>query len=181
MKLLLSSAALTLAVIAAGAPPAAAYDEPFGPACSTLPSSGAGSVGAMADEPVATAAAGNPALSTLTTAVTKAGLADTLNSAREITVFAPTNEAFDAIPKQTLDAVLADKDKLTKILTYHVVKGEKAPVDLADAKLTTLEGGQLTAARSGDGYTVNGAKVVCGDVRTSNATVYLIDKVLMPA
>lgn len=153
---------------------------PFGTACSAVPADGEGSFTGMADDPVATAASNNPVLSTLVTAVTKAGLVDTLNSAKDVTVFAPTNDAFAAIPKETLDKVLADKEALTKILTYHVVAGKKAPADLADAKLTTLQGGELTATGSGQDYTVNGAKVVCGNVPTSNATVYIIDQVLMP-
>ncbi|MFE3448960.1 fasciclin domain-containing protein [Nonomuraea sp. NPDC059194] len=155
-------------------------DGPFGPACSAVPAQGEGSFTGMADDPVATAAGHNPALATLVTAVKKAGLVDTLNSAEDVTVFAPTNDAFAAIPKETLDKVLADKAALTKILTYHVVKGKKAPADLADAKLVTLQGGELTVTGSGEDYTVNGAKVVCGNVPTANATVYIIDKVLMP-
>ncbi|MEV4167682.1 fasciclin domain-containing protein [Nonomuraea dietziae] len=184
MKGILIAAALTLATSVAGATSASASPqtaaEPFGPACSSVPASGEGSLTAIADQPVATAASTNPELSTLVAAVKKAGLVETLNSAKAITVFAPTNDAFAAIPKQDLDGVLADKAALTKILTYHVVDGKKAPSDLTAAQLTTLEGGKLTAKGSGQDYTVNEAKVVCGDVPTANATVYVIDKVLMP-
>ncbi|MGW5047386.1 fasciclin domain-containing protein, partial [Streptomyces griseoluteus] len=105
-------------------------DQPFGPACSSVPKNGAGSFDGMAKDPVATAASNNPALSTLVTAVKKAGLVDTLNNAQNITVFAPTNDAFNKIPKATLDKVLADKAQLTKILTYHVVGQKLAPKDL---------------------------------------------------
>ncbi|REE95051.1 fasciclin domain-containing protein [Thermomonospora umbrina] len=163
------------------APKAAPAASPFGAACSAVPADGEGSFTGMADDPVATAASNNPVLSTLVTAVTKAGLADTLNSAKDITVFAPTNDAFAAIPKATLDKVLADKEQLTEILTYHVVQGRNGPDRLASAgTLTTLQGGQVTVAEAGDTYEVNDAKVVCGNVPTGNATVYIIDTVLMP-
>ncbi|QDY75636.1 fasciclin domain-containing protein [Streptomyces qinzhouensis] len=160
----------------------ASADRPFGTACAGVPASGAGSFDGMAKDPVATAASNNPALSTLVTAVTKAGLADTLNNAGNITVFAPTNDAFAKIPKATLDKVLSDKAALTKILTYHVVGGKLAPKDLASGSFDTLETSRLTTAGSGEAYTVNNsAKVVCGNVKTANANVYIIDTVLMPA
>jgi uncharacterized surface protein with fasciclin (FAS1) repeats len=153
---------------------------PFGPACAGVPASGPGSLAAIADQPVATAASQNPALSTLVTAVTQAGLVDTLNSAQNITVFAPTNDAFAKIPQDTLTQVLADKQALTKILTYHVVDQRRTPVQLDMGTLPTLQGGTISTAKSGDTYTANDARVVCGNVQTRNATVYLIDTVLMP-
>ncbi|MFE1926475.1 fasciclin domain-containing protein [Streptomyces asoensis] len=157
-------------------------DKPFGPACSAVPASGAGSFDGMAQDPVATAASNNPALSTLVTAVKKAGLVDTLNNAQNITVFAPTNDAFAKIPKATLDKVLADKAQLTKILTYHVVGQKLAPKDLEKGSFDTLEKSKLTTSGSAESYTVNdSAKVVCGNVKTANANVYIIDTVLMPA
>jgi len=154
---------------------------PFGPACSAVPSSGAGSFSGMSTAPVATAASNNPVLSTLVTAVKKANLVDTLNSAKGITVFAPENSAFAAIPPATLKKVLADKAELTKILTYHVV-GVKVTTNhfASGMSAKTLEGGNVTLAKMGSTYTVNGAKVVCGDVSTANATVYIINSVLMP-
>ena len=154
---------------------------PFGPACSKVPSSGAGSFTGMSTAPVATAASNNPVLSTLVTAVKKAGLVDTLNSASGITVFAPDNAAFAKIPASTLKKVLANKAELTKILTYHVAKGHYTPAQLAaGTKITTLEGSKVTPSKMGTTYEVNAAHVVCGDVHTSNATVYIIDNVLMP-
>ncbi|MFE4914178.1 fasciclin domain-containing protein [Streptomyces sp. NPDC056652] len=160
---------------------AGAGDQPFGTACASVPASGAGSFDGMSKDPVATAASHNPDLSTLVTAVQKAGLADTLNNARDITVFAPTNDAFAKIPKADLDKVLSDKATLTKILTYHVVGEKLAPARLASGTYPTLEKGTLTTAGSGESYTVNdSAKVVCGNVSTSNATVHIIDTVLMP-
>jgi len=159
-----------------------AADQPFGSACSAVPTSGAGSFDGMAKDPVATAASNNPALSTLVTAVKKAGLVDTLNNAQNITVFAPTNDAFAKIPKATLDKVLNDKAQLTKILTYHVVGQKLTPKDLENGSFDTLEKSKLTTSGSGESYTVNdSAKVVCGNVKTANANVYIIDTVLMPS
>ncbi|MFI1714527.1 fasciclin domain-containing protein [Streptomyces litmocidini] len=156
-------------------------DQPFGPACAGVPKEGAGSFDGMAEDPVATAASNNPALSTLVTAVKKAGLVDTLNNAKDITVFAPTNDAFAKIPKADLDKVLADKDMLTKILTYHVVGQELTPKQLENGSFETLQKGMITTAGSGESYKVNDtANVVCGNVRTANAHVYIIDTVLMP-
>ncbi len=153
----------------------------FGSGCSAVPSSGAGSFTGMSTAPVATAASANPVLSTLVTAVKKAGLVDTLNSAKNITVFAPDNSAFAKIPAATLKKVLADKSELTKILTYHVVSGRITPSQLASGTaLKTLEGGTVKGAKMGSSYTVNGASVVCGNVQTANATVYIISSVLMP-
>jgi uncharacterized surface protein with fasciclin (FAS1) repeats len=156
----------------------------FGPGCAMVPTdpSNKGSFEAMAQVPVATAASGNPLLSTLVTAVGKAGLVDTLNGLPAATVFAPTNDAFAKLPKATLDKVLADKALLTKILTYHVVPGQKvAPDALAAKPLPTVETDTVKVTGSGEDFTVNGnAKVVCGNVQTSNATVYLIDTLLMP-
>ena len=159
--------------------PAAVMD--FGPACSSVPKSGAGSFSGMSTAPVATAASANPALSTLVTAVKKAGLVDTLNSASNITVFAPDNAAFAKIPPATLAKVLADKAELTKILTYHVASGRYTAAQLASGSpIKTLEGATVKPADMGGTYTVNGAHVVCGNVQTANATVYIIDTVLMP-
>jgi uncharacterized surface protein with fasciclin (FAS1) repeats len=155
--------------------------QPFGAACSAVPKDGKGSFSGMATDPVATAASNNPLLSTLVTAVKAAGLVDTLNSAPAITVFAPTNDAFAKIPADTLNKVLADKETLTKILTNHVVAGKIAPDKIAgDHK--TLAGTTLTVKGSGEMFTVGkeNANVLCGNVTTANATVYIVDSVLMP-
>ncbi|MEV4558144.1 fasciclin domain-containing protein [Kitasatospora sp. NPDC049285] len=170
------------AAVPSGAAAAAAMaDQPFGSACAAVPKDGAGSFSGMAKDPVATAASHNPLLSTLVAAVQQAGLVDTLNSAQHITVFAPTNDAFAKIPKADLDALLADKAKLTKVLTSHVTPDRLAPTALAGTH-RTLEGGGLTVTGSGADFTVNGnSKVLCGDVQTANATVYIVDTVLMPA
>lgn len=176
-----SSSPMASSPMASGASGSSASMTDFGPGCSSVPQTGAGSFTGMATAPVATAASANPVLSTLVTAVKKAGLVDTLNAASGITVFAPDNAAFAKIPASTLDSVLASKPELTKILTYHVVSGRYTPAQLASGKtLKTLEGGTVTTAMSAGTYTVNGADVVCGNVQTANATVYIISSVLMP-
>ncbi|MFD7124314.1 MULTISPECIES: fasciclin domain-containing protein [Streptomyces] len=155
--------------------------EPYGPACSSVPKEGAGSLEGMAKEPVATAASNNPELSTLVSAVKKAGLVDTLNNAKDITVFAPTNAAFEKIPQADLEALLNDKAELTKVLTYHVVGEKVTTQQMEDGTFKTLEGSDLTTKGSGTEFTVNdSSKIVCGNVPTANATVNLVDTVLMP-
>lgn len=146
--------------------------------------SGAGSVAGMAADPVAVAASNNPLLTTLTAAVSgqlnpNVNLVDTLNGS-EFTVFAPVDEAFAKIDSATIETLKTDSDLLTKILTYHVVPGQIAPSEI-DGTHTTVEGQDVTVAGSGDSITVNGSSnVICGGVQTANATVYLIDSVLMP-
>ena len=155
-----------------------------GAACSAVPADGEGSYDGMADDPAATAASNNPVLSTLVTAVVEAGLVDTLNGEGPFTIFAPTNDAFAAIPEADLSAILADQDMLTSILTYHVVAGENLDMQgLVDAgTVTTVNGAELTIAATGDLIEVNGVSmVVCGNVQTANATVHIIDTVLVPA
>ena len=154
-------------------------DGPFGPACAEVPTSGPGSVEGMADDPVATAASNNPLLKTLVAAVTAADLVDTLNSAEDITVFAPTEEAFAKIPKKDLNALLKDKKALTAVLTHHVVGERLSPEDVA-GEHETLAGDMITVEGSGEDFTAEGAAVVCGNVQTANATVYVIDSVMMP-
>lgn len=160
-----------------------AASKPFGSACSAVPKSGAGSFNGMSTDPVATAASHNPVLSTLVTAVTKAGLVSTLNSQKAITVFAPYNGAFSKIPQATLNQVLANKAELTKILTYHVLAGKISPDQLAGTH-KTLEGQDVKVTGSGTSFKVgptgSEASVICGNVQTSNAVVYIIDSVMMP-
>jgi uncharacterized surface protein with fasciclin (FAS1) repeats len=155
--------------------------QTFGDGCSAVPTSGDGSFDGMATEPVATAASANPLLKTLVKAVTKAGLVDALNSADGITVFAPTDDAFAKIPSKDMKAVMSDKDTLTKILTYHVVPGQLGPDEIAGTH-KTLEGEKVKVDGSGESFTVGSgnANVICGNIPTANATVYVIDSVLMP-
>ncbi len=176
-----ASSSSPMASATAGGGSGAATAADFGPACASVPKSGAGSFTGMSTAPVATAASANPVLSTLVAAVKAAGLVDTLNSASNITVFAPDNAAFAKIPAATLKSVLANKAELTKILTYHVASGRKTAADLASGMaIKTLEGGDVMPALKNGTYTVNGANVVCGNVQTANATVYIIGTVLMP-
>jgi uncharacterized surface protein with fasciclin (FAS1) repeats len=176
-----SSAPMASGSSAAAAGSGATTSMDFGSGCASVPKSGGGSFTGMATAPVATAASANPLLSTLVAAVKAAGLVDTLNSASNITVFAPDNAAFAKIPAATLKGILANKAELTKILTYHVASGRYTPAQLASgAKIKTLEGGTVTPAMMGGNYTVNGASIVCGNVQTANATVYIINTVLTP-
>jgi uncharacterized surface protein with fasciclin (FAS1) repeats len=198
-SVVLGIAALSLAsagIAAASSPPSSepmgtepAASEPMasagptGVACAAVPTEGEGSVGGMADDPVGTAASNNPLLTTLVSAVGAAGLVDTLNTGGPFTVFAPINTAFAKIPTDTLNGVLADTDALTSILTYHVIPEQLSGADLvAGGTFTTVNGAELTVAQSGDTLVVNdgAAAVLCADVPTANATVFLIDTVLMP-
>ena len=156
-------------------------DGPFGPACDAVPTEGEGSFAGMTNDTAATAASNNPLLSTLVTAVTKAGLADTLNSDGPFTIFAPTNDAFAAIPAADLDAVLADQELLTSILTYHVVAGESLDAAALGAAGSAETVNGATLEFGADGTTVNGVDVLCSNVVTANATVHIIGEVLMPA
>jgi transforming growth factor-beta-induced protein len=160
--------------------------EPSGPACSSIPDDGEGSFAGMADDPAATAASNNPELSTVVAAVQAAGLVDTLNGEGPFTIFAPANSAFEAIPADQLDALLADPTgDLTSILTLHVVAGQQlSSADLAEiGSVATVNGEEITFAADGGTISVNGgqATVVCADVPTANATVHIIDGVLMPS
>jgi transforming growth factor-beta-induced protein len=159
-----------------------AMAAPSGPACGAVPADGEGSFDGMADDPAATAASNNPVLSTLVGAVDQAGLVDTLNGDGPFTIFAPTNDAFAAVPADQLDAVLADADLLTSVLTYHVVAGEQlSATDLVDAgTVTTVNGADLTVTDVDGTLTINGVPSVCMDVPTANATVHIIGGVLLP-
>lgn len=144
---------------------------------------GAGSVAGMAKDPVAVAASNNPLLKTLVAAVSgklnpKVDLVDTLNG-DQFTVFAPVDAAFAKVPAKTIKTLSKNQDLLTTILTYHVVPGQIAP-DAIVGTQKTVEGDTLKVTGSGDNLKVNGANVICGGVQTANATVYLIDSVLMP-
>jgi uncharacterized surface protein with fasciclin (FAS1) repeats len=149
----------------------------------TVPS-GPGSVAGMAQDPVAVAASNNPVLTTLTSALSgklnpNVNLVETLNSNPGLTVFAPTDDAFAKIDPATIEKLKTDSDLLTKILTYHVVEGQASPTAVVgDHK--TLEGGSVKVAGAGPDLMINDAGLVCGGVKTANATVYMIDTVLMP-
>ena len=160
-------------------------DEPVGPFCASIPPEGEGSFAGMADDPVATAASNNPYLTTLSSAVAAAGLVDTLNGEGPFTVFAPNNEAFAAIPPADLDDILADTEWLTSILLYHVVIGESLSVEdlAARGSVETAQGDALTFTTGADGsLVINGgaATLTCSGITTQNATVHVIDSVLLP-
>jgi uncharacterized surface protein with fasciclin (FAS1) repeats len=163
--------------------------ENFGPGCSAVPADGPGSFSGMSTAPVATAASANPVLSTLVQAVTAANLVDALNTAQDITVLAPANPAFEAVPADALNGLLADQAMLTTVLTHHVIPGRLTPEELAGDH-TTLAGDTVTIEGSGEDFSVAAdqtvvgstkASVICGNVQTANATVYIIDQVLAPA
>jgi uncharacterized surface protein with fasciclin (FAS1) repeats len=145
--------------------------------------SGAGSVSGMALDPVAVAASNNPILTTLTAAVSgklnpKVNLVDTLNGS-EFTVFAPVDDAFKKIDAATIETLKTDDALLSKILTYHVVPGQIAPDKIAGTH-KTVQGGSVTVTGTKDALKVDDAGVICGGVKTANATVYMVDSVLMP-
>jgi uncharacterized surface protein with fasciclin (FAS1) repeats len=144
---------------------------------------GPGSVMGMAQDPVAVAASNNPLLTTLTKAVSgqlnpQVNLVDTLNGG-EFTVFAPTDEAFGKIDPETIEKLKTDAPLLTSILTYHVVPGQASPEQVVGTH-KTAQGADVTVTGQGANLKVNDASVVCGGVQTANATVYMIDTVLMP-
>ncbi|MGO1235258.1 fasciclin domain-containing protein [Microbacterium gubbeenense] len=157
-----------------------------GPGCAeyaeTVPD-GAGSIQGMSADPVAVAASNNPLLTTLVSAVSgelnpDVNLVDTLNG-DEFTVFAPVDDAFAKIDEATIETLKTDSDMLSSILTYHVVPGQIEPADI-EGMHTTVQGADLEVTGSGDEWMVNDANVICGGVQTANATVYLVDSVLMP-
>lgn len=160
-----------------------------GPGCEAYADAvpdGDGSISGMAQDPVAVAASNNPLLTTLVAAVSgqlnpEVNLVDTLNGS-EFTVFAPVDDAFGKIDAATIEALKLPENAalLTSILTYHVVPGQIAPDDIAGTQ-TTVQGGTVEVTGTTDALMVNDANVVCGGVTTANATVYLIDTVLMPA
>jgi uncharacterized surface protein with fasciclin (FAS1) repeats len=168
-----------------GADPAA---DLVGPGCAEYAEAvpdGAGSVEGMAEDPVAVAASNNPLLTTLVSAVSgelnpKVDLVDTLNG-DEFTVFAPVDDAFAKLPQETVGSLAKPRnaDTLSSVLTYHVVPGQIAPSDISGEQ-TTVQGAAVEVSGSGDELKVNDANVICGGVQTANATVYLIDSVLMP-
>jgi uncharacterized surface protein with fasciclin (FAS1) repeats len=159
-----------------------------GPGCADYAEAvpdGAGSVEGMSQDPVAVAAGNNPILKTLTAAVSgklnpDVNLVDTLNG-DEFTVFAPIDDAFAKLPPKTVKTLgtPAGAETLSTVLTYHVVPGQIAPADIVGMQ-DTVQGGTVEVTGSGDNLKVNGANVICGGVQTANATVYLIDEVMMP-
>jgi uncharacterized surface protein with fasciclin (FAS1) repeats len=152
----------------------------FGPDCGMVPATGMGSFHSMSMDPVVTAARHNPLLTSFAAAVKMAGLTGDLNAMDAFTVFAPANSAFAKLPASEMDMMHSTAD-LAKILKYHIVSGRVTPAELAHGQaLQTLEGGSVKGAKMGSVYEVNNAQVICGNIQTANATVYVINKVLMP-
>jgi uncharacterized surface protein with fasciclin (FAS1) repeats len=152
----------------------------FGSDCGMVPATGMGSLHGMSMDPVAEAASHNPLLSDLAKAVKAAGLTGTLDSMPALTVFAPADTAFTALHGMAM-TMMHNTAELTRILRYHVVDGRVTPARIAAGQpLTTLEGGTLKPSKMGSVYEVNNADVICGNIQTANATVYIINKVLTP-
>ena len=152
----------------------------FGPDCGMVPATGMGSFHGMSMAPVVTAARHNPLLTSFAADVKMAGLTGDLNSMHAVTVFAPANSAFSKLPASEMD-MMHSTAELAKILKYHIVSGRVTPAELAHGMaLQTLEGGSVKGAKMGSVYEVNNAQVICGNIQTANATVYVINKVLVP-
>ena len=181
-----SSAPGSSAATATASPSATVPAGPIGPGCDVFAPAGPGGV---AGAPVGAAISTVPQLSTLTQAVLSANLVDVLNTRTDVTVLAPSNAAFDALGPEALPALLADVPRLTTVLTHHVVSGRLTPDQLV-GEHTTLNGDSITVAGPAEAPTLTAdqtiagaaaATVVCGDVPTANATVYVVDQVLTPA
>lgn len=137
--------------------------------------------GAPASTDIVSTAQSNPNLSTLAKLIADADLNSTLKGPGPFTVFAPTNEAFAALPKKTLDELVADKSKLRAVLTYHVLPAKVASADVKPGKVKTVNGGDLVVQRTGDTITLNeDAIVLKADVSASNGVVHVVDRVLIP-
>ncbi len=152
----------------------------FGSDCGMIPATGMGSFHGMRTDAVITAASHNPLLTTFAHDAKAAGLTAQLDSMHAITVFAPANSAFAALPAAEM-SMMHSHAELSKVLEYHVVNGHVTAAELASGMtLKTLEGDTLKAAKMGAVYEVNNADIICGNIQTANATVYVINKVLMP-
>ncbi|MFJ9208380.1 fasciclin domain-containing protein [Streptomyces sp. NPDC102264] len=154
---------------------------PFGPGCSSIPKTGTGSLAQMATEKVATAISHNPDFTTFLSLVKKAGLTDRLNTAKDITLFVPTNEAFKKLSTAQLDQIKNNEAQLRKVVKYHVAEKKVTPDLLPNGVFSTWEGTTLSTSGSDRTFKVNDtAKILCGNIKTENATVYTIDTVLTP-
>jgi uncharacterized surface protein with fasciclin (FAS1) repeats len=139
-------------------------------ACTSLPS----------PQPVGATIAAKPELSTLSGLIAKAGLTNTLNGSGSYTVFAPSNEAFKAVPAKTMDELAANPARLTEVLTYHVLASKAMSQDVKDGPAKTVQGGNLALARAGAFVTVEDAVVQTADISATNGVVHIVDRVLMP-
>jgi uncharacterized surface protein with fasciclin (FAS1) repeats len=137
---------------------------------------------ATTDSTIVDVAASNPSFTTLVQAVQAAGLVETLSGDGPFTVFAPTNEAFAALPPGTLENLLKpeNRETLVKILTYHVVAGAVESGDIVPGEVATVEGNPVTLAITDGRVTVNNATVVAADIAASNGVIHVIDSVILP-
>ncbi len=192
LALVLPVAALVLAAAACGSdddsgadtvpmrPPRPKRRPPSTTPMSEAPMSEAPGSDAAAAGTIVDVASSNPDFSTLVTAVQAAGLAETLSGEGPFTVFAPTNEAFAAVPAEVLDKLLADKEALTKVLTYHVVPGQVMAADVTPGDVTTVEGSPATISDDAGTLKIGDATIVATDVAASNGVIHVIDAVLVP-
>jgi uncharacterized surface protein with fasciclin (FAS1) repeats len=130
--------------------------------------------------PVADALARDPQLSTLAGLVQKAGLTDTLRGAGPFTVFAPTNDAFKAVPQKTLEELAANPARLRAVLTYHVLPAKVSSAEVKVGNVKTVEGGNLALSKAGTFVTVEEAMVQTADIAATNGVIHTIDRVLIP-
>jgi len=140
----------------------------------------AGCATTQAPVPVADALAREPELSTLAGLVQKAGLADTLRGAGPFTVFAPTNDAFKAVPQKTLEELAANPARLRAVLTYHVLPAKVSAAEVKVGNVKTVEGGNLALSKAGAFVTVEEAMVQTPDIAATNGVIHTIDRVLIP-
>lgn len=139
-------------------------------ACASIPS----------PQPVAATIAATPELSTLSSLISKAGMTASLNGTGSYTVFAPSNEAFKAVPAKTMDGLAANPARLTEVLTYHVLASKAMSQDVKDGPAKTVQGGNLALAKSGAFVIVEDAVVQTADISATNGVVHIVDRVLMP-
>jgi uncharacterized surface protein with fasciclin (FAS1) repeats len=134
----------------------------------------------QAPAPITDTAQRTPQLSTLTKLINDAGLADTLRAAGPYTVFAPSDEAFKAVPPATLQALAGDKELLKSVLNFHVLPGKVSGADVKNGSAKTVQGANVALSKSGSFITVEDAVVTQADVTASNGVMHVIDRVLMP-
>jgi uncharacterized surface protein with fasciclin (FAS1) repeats len=164
------------------APASDRQTQPQGEAQPMTPSSSPARTRTTSGDSIVDVAVANGSFKTLTAALKAAGLDKTLASGGPYTVFAPTDAAFAALPQGTVEQLLQpeNREALVKILTYHVVQGEKTSSSLQSGETKTLEGAPVQVKVSSTGVTVNGAKVVQPDIQASNGVIHVIDKVILP-
>jgi uncharacterized surface protein with fasciclin (FAS1) repeats len=174
------SANSTAAPSATPSPTVSGTAARIGADCSMIPSSGQGSISSMTTQQAITAASSNPQLSVFIAAVRSAGLDKTLNARHAYTLMIPANSAFASLSKTQI-VHLKNSGDLLNIVRYHALKARVSPQQFASgARPVTLQGKPLTLSKTGSAYKVNGATVLCGNIKTANATVYIVNKVLLP-